>query len=78
MLPTPHPSKARPFWSRLSIAFCVTHVTGVLIFFALRTLLPHWPWPLALLFTQAFRLNADGSPRDRPAPMPSLQTHLSL
>ena len=49
MSPTPHPSKDRPFWSRLAIAFCVTHVTGVLIFFALRTLLPHWPWPLALL-----------------------------
>jgi hypothetical protein len=70
MPPTTHASKDRPFWSRLSIAFCVTHVTGVLIFFALRTLLPHWPWPLALLFMQAFRLNADGSPAADRRPCP--------
>lgn len=48
-MPSATHSPNRPFWSRLSIAFCVIHVAGVLVFFALRTILPRWPWPLALL-----------------------------
>jgi endonuclease/exonuclease/phosphatase (EEP) superfamily protein YafD len=48
-MPTTTPSSNRSFWSRLAIAFCLTHATGVLVFFALRTFLPRWPWPLALL-----------------------------
>jgi len=48
-MPSTTPSPNRPFWSRLAIAFCVTHAAGVLVFFVLRTFLPRWPWPLALL-----------------------------
>jgi vancomycin resistance protein VanJ len=48
-MPSSIHSSKRPLWTRLIAALCLTYVAGVLVFFALRALLPHQPWPLVLL-----------------------------